>query len=81
MDRFSSPLTIERVNPFQLQYALEEQNRLNKKQIVVSFIDSYLNEYDRLPDVYTVSEGLYQIDLDDDLITDEINFYHYHMRG
>jgi hypothetical protein len=70
LDRFSSPLETERVNIHWMKQAHEQQQELNKKHIVNTFISKYWDEYALVPDTETIQEVLYHIDLDEDMVND-----------
>ena len=73
LDRFSSPLASERVNPYHLQQMIEDQRQANKKDMVDSFISVYWESFVRLPEAEEVQEHYYALDIDLDLIEDRLN--------
>lgn len=70
LDRFSCPLTTERVRS-SLE-ALQEQQELNKINLVDNYLSKYYNAYNTLPDAENVQETLYKVDLDLDMIENRI---------
>lgn len=75
LDRFSRPLDSERVNPYFLVDAIEEQRYLNKRDIVSSFIENCWNEGEFVPDAEMIQENFYKIDLDEDMINELIKIF------
>jgi hypothetical protein len=73
LDRFSRPLASERFNHQAHQEALEEQRYLNKRDMVASCINDYVDEYNRFPSLDMVMEHFEDIDLDTDLVQDALN--------
>jgi hypothetical protein len=71
-DRFSSPLSSERVNPYFMSLAIEEQREANKKHIVRSYIGRHFSIHGYLPDLEEIQEKFYHLDLDDDMIKEEL---------
>lgn len=72
LDRFSRPLTSERFNPQAHQEAIEEQRYLNKRDMVSSCINDYVDEYNRFPSLEMIMEHFEDIDLDYDLVQDAL---------
>jgi hypothetical protein len=71
LDRFSRPLHTEGVG-ISLD-AIQEQQELNKKHIVMDYISNYWNSFSLVPTAEYVQEALYKIDIDLDLIKNEIS--------
>jgi hypothetical protein len=74
-DRFSSPLESERVNPYHLALMIQEQQELNKIDLVDQYISDYWNKFYLVPDVETVQEHFYKLDLDQDLIKERLELF------
>lgn len=72
LDRFSSPLSSERVNPYFMQQMIEEARQEVKIDIVREFISVYFSATQELPDLDTIQETYYHLDLDDNLIKHEL---------
>ena len=68
LDRFSSPLSSERVNPYFMTQAIDEQNEANKREIVYYFIENFFAETQELPSVDLIQDIYCHLDLDDDMI-------------
>lgn len=68
LDRFSRPLASERFNPQAHQEAIEEQRYLNKRDMVSSCINDYVDEYNRFPSLEMIMDHFEDIDLDYDLV-------------
>ena len=68
LDRFSSPLDSERVNPYHMEQMIEEMHDLNKKHIIDAFICNYWANIGLVPDAELIQETYYKIDLDMDMI-------------
>jgi hypothetical protein len=68
LNRFSYPLTSERVHPFFLQDAIQEQNELNKRHLVSDYISLYWDIYSVVPSVEEIQEHFYKMDLDPGMI-------------
>lgn len=68
LNRFSSPLDSERVNPYFMTQAIEEQREANKKEIVFMFIENFYAETQELPTVDLIQDIYCHLDLDDDMI-------------
>lgn len=75
VDRFSSPLETERVNPYHMQQMIEEQNYLNHKHIIDAFICNYWANVGLVPDAEMIQEMLYKMDLDTDLINERLRVF------
>jgi hypothetical protein len=73
LDRFSSPLASERVNPYHMEQIHEELCELNKKHIIDAFISNYWENVGLVPDAEMIQETFYKIDLDMDLINERLN--------
>jgi hypothetical protein len=71
-DRFSSPLESERVNPYFMSLAIEEQRQEIKIDIIREFISAYYSATQELPDLDLIQETYYHLDLDDDVIKKEL---------
>lgn len=72
LDRFSRPLASERFNPQAHQEAIEEQRYLNKRDMVSSCINDYVDEYNRFPSLEMIMDHFEDIDLDYDLVQDAL---------
>ena len=72
LDRFSSPLASERVNPFFLSQAIDEQRQDMKIEIIREFISSYWSAHQEMPCLDLIQETYFHLDLDDDLIKKEL---------
>ena len=70
MDRFSSPMSREFSRPS--LDMIDEQNELNKRDIVGEYVRNYAEDNGMFPDSIEVQEVFYPIDLDIDLIEKEI---------
>jgi hypothetical protein len=68
LDRFSSHLESERVNPYHMEQMIEELHDLNKNHIVDAFICNYWANIGEVPDAELIQETYYKIDLDLDMI-------------
>jgi hypothetical protein len=72
LDRFSSPLSSERVNPYFMSLAIEEQRQEIKIDIIREFISAYFSATQELPDLDLIQETYYHLDFDDDTIKKEL---------
>lgn len=75
LDRFSSPLETERVNPYHMQQMIEEQQDLNKKHLVDYTISHYWANVGLVPDAEMIQELLYKVDIDLDLIQSRLDVF------
>lgn len=75
LDRFSSPLASERVSPFLMAQMIQEQQELNKIDLVDQYISSYWNQSYLVPDTEDIQEHFYQIDIDQDLIKERLELF------
>jgi hypothetical protein len=71
LDRFSQPMSREFSRPS--VHFLDEQQELNKRDIVQTFAMSYADEMGSLPNIQDVQELFYPLDLDDSLVQDELD--------
>lgn len=72
LDRFSSPLDSERVNPYHMKQMIEEQQEENKKDLINEYLSWCWEEFSLVPDAEQVQEYFYKIDLDADMIKELI---------
>lgn len=73
LDRFSQPLGREFSR---LSLAeIDEQNELNKRDIVSSYISRFYDDTGRVPDTEDIQETFYHVELPDSLIRSELNNY------
>jgi hypothetical protein len=75
LDRFSSPLDSERVSPFLMDQMIQEQQELNKIDLVDQYISSYWNQFYLVPDTEDIQEHFYQVDIDQDLIKERLELF------
>jgi predicted nucleotidyltransferase len=75
LDRFSSPLDSERVHPFLMAQMIQEQQELNKIDLVDQYISSYWNQFYLVPDTEDIQEHFYQLDIDQDLIKERLELF------
>ncbi len=75
LDRFSSPLDSERVNPYFMTQAIEEQRQEVKLDIIREFISAYYSAHQELPYLDLIQDTYYHLDLDDDMIHQELMNY------
>jgi hypothetical protein len=75
LDRFSSPLDYERVSPFLMAQMIQEQQGLNKIDLVDQYISTYWNQFYLVPDTEDIQEHFYQIDIDQDLIKERLGLF------
>jgi hypothetical protein len=75
LDRFSSPLDSERVHPFHMDQMIQEQQELNKIDLVDQYISSYWNQFYLVPDTEDIQEHFYQLDIDQDLIKERLELF------
>ena len=68
MNRFSSPLSSERVNPSFIAQAIEEQREANKREIIFMFIENFYAAHQELPTLDLIQDTYSHLDLDDDMI-------------
>lgn len=72
MDRFSSPLYSERVSPDLWAELIEEQRQSNKRDIVNSYLSTYWNHHQELPEAETIQNLFCHADIDLDMIEELI---------
>lgn len=72
LDRFSSPLHSERVDPYQLEQAMADQTELIKLNMVDAFICNYWDNTGLVPSAELIQERLYHLDIDLDVIEERI---------
>ena len=72
LDRFSSPLSSERVDPYFMQQIIEESRQEVKIDIVREFISSYYSAHQELPYLDLIQDTYSHLDLDDDMIKREL---------
>jgi hypothetical protein len=75
LDRFSSPLDSERVSPFLMDQMIQEQQELNKIDLVDQYISTYWNQFYLVPDTEDIQEHFYQLDIDQDLIKERLELF------
>jgi hypothetical protein len=75
LDRFSSPLTSERVLPFHMDQMIQEQQDLNKIDLIDQYISTYWNNFYLVPETEVIQEHFYQLDIDQDLIKERLELF------
>jgi hypothetical protein len=75
LNRFSCPLDSERVSPFLMDQMIQEQQELNKIDLVDQYISTYWNQFYLVPDTEDIQEHFYQIDIDQDLIKERLELF------
>jgi hypothetical protein len=75
LNRFSSPLTSERVHPFHMDQMIQEQQELNKIDLIDQYISTYWNHFYLVPDTEAIQEHFYQLDIDQDLIKERLELF------
>jgi hypothetical protein len=75
LDRFSSPLETERVNPYHMQQFINEQNQLNKKDLIDSYIHRFYDFHGYTPGAEEIQEHFYRLDMDLDLIEQRLEVF------
>jgi ribonuclease BN (tRNA processing enzyme) len=68
MNRFSYPLSSERVNHSFIAQAIEEQREANKKEIIFMFIENFYASHQEMPTLDLIQDIYCDLDLDDDMI-------------
>lgn len=71
LDRFSQPLSRE-LSRLSLA-EIDEQNELNKRDLVYNFVNKYYDDTGRLPEVEDIQETFYHVELPDSLVQSELN--------
>ena len=54
---------------------IQEQQELNKIDLVDQYISSYWNQFYLVPDTEVIQEHFYQIDIDQDLIKERLELF------
>jgi hypothetical protein len=75
LDRFSSPLDSERVHHFLMAQMIQEQQELNKIDLIDQYISTYWNQFYLVPDAEDIQEHFYQVDIDQDLIKERLELF------
>jgi hypothetical protein len=75
LNRFSSPLASERVLPFHMEQMIQEQQDLNKIDLIDQYISTYWNTFYLVPDTEAIQEHFYQLDIDQDLIKERLELF------
>jgi hypothetical protein len=75
LNRFSSPLSFERVLPFHMDQMIQEQQDLNKIDLIDQYISTYWNTFYLVPDTEAIQEHFYQLDIDQDLINERLGLF------
>jgi hypothetical protein len=75
LDRFSSPLSFERVSPFHMDQMIQEQQQLNKVDLIDQYISTYWDRFNLVPDTEAIQEHFYQLDIDQDLIKERLELF------
>jgi hypothetical protein len=75
LNRFSSPLTSERVSPFHMDQMIQEQQDLNKIDLIDQYISTYWNNFYLVPDTEAIQEHFYQLEIDQDLIKERLELF------